>query len=80
MAQIYPAAVLCAQHFDGHGAFRGSYLTPKVCYSSPALRSDGSILSISNLKTTFAINSFALQGGPVFPVALLGARGKPSTW
>ena len=30
-------------------------------------------MSISSLKTPFATNSFALQGGPVFPVALLGA-------
>ena len=47
------------------------YSTPKVCYSSPSLRSDGSVLSISKLKTPFATNMFALQGGPVFPVALL---------
>ena len=71
MHEIYPSAVLRIRDV-GFPKELGKYsLVPLVCPIAGAFKCDARILSNSSLKTPFAINSFALQGGPFSPVPVL---------
>ena len=60
-----------AEHFDQDELLGHVSLISLLCFSSSPLRSDGSILRTSHLKTCFATNSFASKEPAFNPPPLL---------